>query len=170
MDKKALFGFKNINLILNFIFLAVVVFIMVLFFNSFFTVSFDTSDAEAEIMASRILFSPNGFTYCDKACHPGIIDYDIASNATMMNERFSKALNYTARKTPILVFNSNLSDSTGQKISSTYFPSEDEYQKFISLSSYPQFKHVQKSYYVLYHQGNSLKPGTLAIDMVIEVE
>jgi hypothetical protein len=169
MDKKALLGFKKPNLILNFIFLAIVVFVVVFFISSFFTIIFDTADAEVEIMAARVLFSPNGLSYCDDRCYPGIVDYKYFGNDSSMQLRMNKAFNYTARTNPILAFHLSLFDSSGKKVAESSF-NEEWYKRWSSLTSFKQYKHIQKDYYVLYRKENSTENGRLSLDMVMEVE
>ncbi len=169
MDKKALLGFKKPNLILNFIFLAIVVFVVIFFISSFFTIAFDTAKAESEIMVSRVLFSNNGFTYCDEICHPGIIDYQYFSNETVLNDRLSKAFNYTARQQPLIAFKGELVDENNNIISTSYF-NKLWYDRWIPLTSFKQYENIQKSYYILYHKDNSLEKGRLDLDVVVEVE
>jgi len=168
MNKRALLGFKKINFAVNMIFLAVVVFTVVFFINSFFTITFDTSKAEAEIMTARVLFSPNGISYCDNSCHPGIIDYKYFSNNTLSKERFSKAFDFDGNS--LINFKLDLIADNKSNIGTVYFVDEQEYLKFKGFESFSQFEHVQKSYYVLYNKDNKLHKGRLDLDLVMEVE
>jgi hypothetical protein len=167
INKKALLGFEEPLKIIDFIFLFAVVIVLSIFVVSFFSFTFDTSQAQAEVFANRILFSPTGLSYCSDRCYPGIVDYDIISNDSLFQERFSKAF-ASKSKSARVAFKIDFFNESNQVFKTSYY-NEEWYKRWKPLE-FKQFKNIQRSYYVLYYNNGFFHKGKLSVDLVMEVE
>lgn len=96
MDKRGIISYNVLIKILDLVFLVVVVFTLMFMVNSLYVASIDTSQTEADLFISRVLYSADSISYKDPLTlrtYPGIVDIsrfrgDVLSNSVKFDKNF----------------------------------------------------------------------------------
>lgn len=137
-----------------------IVFMMVIYANSFLIDNMDVTEIEASILFQRFLYSPDGFSYIDEETlrvYPGEIDIT-KFNDSILFDSMTLDDNFLGTKF-ILEYNDQKKE--------TYL-NEDIYFKYRQYSGFgSSIENYQKNYVVKVHDENTIYDGLLKIDMVL---
>jgi hypothetical protein len=118
----------------------------------------NTFDVETEIYTTRLLSSPNSFTYLDpytQRAYPGIIDIKQFDDA-IINEVIDTSKNQIAGKLTLAYDN----QSNDIFLNKKYY---ERWQPYLGFKKYNQYV---KWFYVLVEENNKQTPATLRIELV----
>ncbi|MBS3101013.1 hypothetical protein J4204_02685 [Candidatus Woesearchaeota archaeon] len=174
-NKRAITTFEILMWVPRILFLVVVMFTVMILIRSYVATTIDTSELEANIFISRILYSPNSISYFDSdigRTYQGVIDINKFKSQTA--DKFLERSVYYGDNNKEIGAKFLLRDlSSNENNEVTIYYNEDFFreQKKLADSGFTRgpggARGYSKKYDVIISKDNILNRGVLAIDVVV---
>jgi len=159
MAKKGLLSFNMLMWIPRIIFMVIVVFSILLLIGSYFKIEIVISEAESELFAQRLLYSPHGISYYDplsNRVYPGVIDLN---NLGLLN----KSVFYGEQKQ--IGAKLNITDLNGKLLAENIY--NDVVYRRIAQEGKGGVDVLRKSLYIIVKNESKQIPGILSMEVVL---
>jgi len=157
---------KFLYLVIWAVFLGVVLFIISLFTSAFVREQIDIRDAEARILANRLLYSPTGISWEDKDLgrnYPGTVDLEKVNG-----DFIDRSLRMEGNQ--MIAANIEVKNNTGGLLGSAPY-NIDWYERWLPLAGETgsgASTWIQEKRYVVVYRGRELiGPGVIEISMLV---